>query len=74
VLERLRMQNVRHQFRLAMQPGRPTTSLPQHLAIIEAVCAGDAPAAEAAMRAHLRSVIDALPGVDKARPRWSDTV
>ncbi|NKE63432.1 GntR family transcriptional regulator [Lentzea sp. PSKA42] len=61
VLDRLRGQNVRHQFRLATQPGRPQISLPEHLAIIDAVCAGDAEAAEQAMRAHLRSVLDALP-------------
>ncbi|HEX6469408.1 MAG TPA: GntR family transcriptional regulator [Streptosporangiaceae bacterium] len=60
VLERLRGQSVRHQFRLAMQPGRPGVSLPEHLAIIEAIRAHDAPAAEEAARAHLRSVIHAL--------------
>jgi DNA-binding GntR family transcriptional regulator len=68
VLERLHGQNVRHQFRLAMHPGRPAVSLPQHLAVIDAVCSGDADAAEAAMRAHLRSVLVALPEVDKSRP------
>ncbi|MFA1544775.1 GntR family transcriptional regulator [Actinomadura chokoriensis] len=65
VLERLRAQNVRHQFRLAMHPGRPQTSLPQHLDIIDAIVAGDADAAERAARAHLRSVIDTLPEVDR---------
>jgi DNA-binding GntR family transcriptional regulator len=60
VLERLRAQNVRHQFRLAMRPGRPGVSLAEHLAIIEAICAGDPATAEHATRAHLRSVIDAL--------------
>lgn len=60
VLERLRGQNVRHQFRLAMQPGRPAVSLPQHLEIIDALCAGDADGAEAAVRRHLRSVVEAL--------------
>jgi DNA-binding GntR family transcriptional regulator len=74
LLERLRGQNVRHQFRMAMYPGRPNVSLPQHLAIIDAVCAGDADAAEAAMREHLRSVIEMLPEVEKARPRWADSV
>jgi DNA-binding GntR family transcriptional regulator len=69
ILERLRAQNIRHQFRLAMHPGRPSVSLPQHLQIIEALCAGDAEAAEAAMRRHLRSVIDTLPEVETARPR-----
>ena len=65
ILERLRGQNVRHQFRLAMQPGRPTVSLPQHLDIIEALCAGDPEAAERTMRVHLQSVIEALPHVER---------
>jgi DNA-binding GntR family transcriptional regulator len=67
VLERLRGQNVRHQFRLALHPGRAAVSLPQHLAIIEALCAGDAEAAEAAVRRHLHSVIDVLPEVGTTR-------
>ncbi|WP_233575942.1 GntR family transcriptional regulator [Saccharopolyspora rhizosphaerae] len=71
VLGRLRGQNVRHQFRLAMHPGRPTISLPQHLAIIEAICAGDADAAESATRTHLGSVIEALPEVDKTQSRFN---
>ncbi|SEG81808.1 DNA-binding transcriptional regulator, GntR family [Actinacidiphila yanglinensis] len=66
VLERLQGQNVRRQFRLAMHPGRPQVSLPQHLAVIDAVCAGRPDAAEAAMRAHLASVIEALPEVEKS--------
>ena len=60
VLGRLRARNVRHQFRLAFRSGRPQVSLPQHLAIIEAVCARDPEAAEAAVRAHLTSVLEAL--------------
>jgi DNA-binding GntR family transcriptional regulator len=63
VLERLRGQNVRHQFRLALLPGRASVSLPQHLEIIEAIRARDAARAEAAMRAHLASVIETLPQV-----------
>jgi DNA-binding GntR family transcriptional regulator len=66
VLERLRAQNVRHQFKLALQPGRPTVSLPEHLAIIEAIRAGDPVAAENATRAHLRSVIVALREADRS--------
>ena len=69
ILERLRGQNVRHQFQLAMHPGRPAVSLPQHLEIIEALCAGDSDAAEAAMRRHIRSVIDTLPEAEAGRPR-----
>lgn len=65
VLERLRAQSVRHQFKLAMHPGRPAVSLPEHLAIIEAICERDAAGAERAARAHLASVIDALHEVDK---------
>ncbi|MFK4100466.1 GntR family transcriptional regulator [Streptomyces sp. NPDC019531] len=62
VIERLRGQSVRHQFRLALQPGRPSVSLPEHLAIIDAICERDSVAAEAAARGHLASVIRALRG------------
>ena len=65
VLERLRGQNVRQRFRLALLPGRVAASLPEHLEIIEALCAGDPRAAEAAVRRHLRSVVAALPAVDR---------
>lgn len=60
VLERLRGQSVRHQFRLAMRPGRPSVSLPEHLAIIDSICAHDQEGAQNAMRGHLKSVIKAL--------------
>jgi DNA-binding GntR family transcriptional regulator len=69
ILERLRGQNVRHQFRLALHPGRAAVSLPQHLEIIEAMCAGEAEAAEAAVRRHLHSVIETLPEVSTTRSR-----
>ncbi|HET9971951.1 MAG TPA: GntR family transcriptional regulator [Streptosporangiaceae bacterium] len=60
LLERLNGQLVRHQFQLSLRPGRPQQSLPQHLAIIDAI-AGCRPAeAEEATRRHLRSVITAL--------------
>jgi DNA-binding GntR family transcriptional regulator len=60
IIEQLNGQLVRHQFRLSLVPGRPSVSLPEHLAIIEAVCARDPERAEQAMRAHLTSVLDAL--------------
>lgn len=72
ILERLRGQNVRHQFRLALHPGRAAVSLPQHLEIIEALCVGDAEAAEAAVRRHLHSVIETLPEVGGGLGRPSD--
>lgn len=63
VLRRLRAQNVRHQFRLALVPGRPNVSLAEHLAIIDAICGRAPDAAERAARAHLTSVIKALRAV-----------
>jgi DNA-binding GntR family transcriptional regulator len=67
ILERLRGQLVHHQFRLSMHPGRMAVSLPEHVAVIDAVCARDPEASEAAMRRHLSSVIDALGEVAAAR-------
>lgn len=66
MLERLRGQSVRHQFRLAMRPGRPQVSLPEHLAIIDAICAHRPEEAAEATRAHLASVIEALRATDTA--------
>ncbi len=60
VLNRLRGQSVRHQFRLAMQYGRPAVSLPEHLEIIDAVCNQDEARARKAIEVHLQSVITAL--------------
>jgi DNA-binding GntR family transcriptional regulator len=60
IIEQLNGQLVRHQFRLSLLPGRPSVSLPEHLAIIEAITARDPVRAEEAMRAHLTSVLDTL--------------
>jgi len=60
LLRQLRDQTVRHRFTLALVPGRPAVSLPQHEAIVAAVTARDPAAAERAMHDHLQSVIDAL--------------
>jgi DNA-binding FadR family transcriptional regulator len=43
-----------------MLPGRSERSFGEHTAIVEAVAAGDPDAAEAAMRAHLSHVAEAL--------------
>jgi DNA-binding GntR family transcriptional regulator len=60
ILERLRAQMVRHQFALALAPGRPAVSLAQHERIAAAIIGQDSEGAGAAMRDHITSVIDAL--------------
>jgi DNA-binding GntR family transcriptional regulator len=67
LIESLRGPLVRQQYMLSMLPGRPATSLPQHVSIIQAICARDPKAAEAAMREHIASVIDAMRAVDLTR-------
>jgi DNA-binding GntR family transcriptional regulator len=62
VLLGLQARNVRHQFRLATRPGRPQVSLPEHLALIDEICAKDPAAAERAARRHVASVIEAMRG------------
>lgn len=64
-LERLNVQMVRFQFRLALRSGRPQESLPQLLSIIDAVTAGDPDAADAATEAQLASVIEQLRMTEK---------
>jgi DNA-binding GntR family transcriptional regulator len=49
-----------HQYRLALMPGRPEQSLPEHRAIVEAVVAGDEDGAAAAMERHLAAVVEVL--------------
>ncbi len=66
LLRQLRDQTVRHQFSLALVPGRPAVSLPQHEAIVAAVTARDPAAAERAMHEHLQSVIDAFRALSAA--------
>lgn len=59
-IDRLRAQAVRFQYRLFAKPGRSQQSLPEHLAIIEAVCAREPENAARAMREHLMSVGQAI--------------
>ena len=68
ILERLRAQGVRHQFRLAFYPGRAAVSALEHAAIIDAIVDHDATRAEAVTRAHLASVVDALRGIGETQP------
>jgi len=60
LVQRLQAQLVRHQFRLSLRPGRPRVSLREFTALVDAVTARDADGAEAAARAHARSVVAAL--------------
>ena len=64
LLERLRAQSARHQFRLAFHPGRATQSAPEHIAIIDAILSKDPDAAEAATRAHLSGIVNVLRALD----------
>lgn len=60
LLDRLHGQLVRHQFQLALRPGRPEVSLAEHLAILDAVADRRPADADRAIRVHLSSVIKAL--------------
>jgi DNA-binding GntR family transcriptional regulator len=72
MIDGLRSQNVRRQFRLAMKPGRASVSLPEHLEIIDAICARDPERAERAMREHMASVITALREQEALRQQEAD--
>lgn len=69
LLRQLRDQTVRHSFSLSLVPGRALVSLPQHEAIVAAVTARDAVAAEQAMHDHLQSVINAFEALRTAATR-----
>lgn len=60
LIESLNAQTVRYQYRTILIPGRPAASVAEHAAIVEAVTAGNAHEAEAAMRSHLFSVAEAV--------------
>ena len=58
----LKSQLVRFQYRTILLPGRSEHSFGEHAAIVHAIAAGDAHAAEQAMRTHLSHVAEALRG------------
>lgn len=60
ILQTLKSHLVRLQYRVILLPGRPDTSIVEHCAIVDAICAGDADAAETAMRRHLTSFTQLL--------------
>lgn len=65
LLERLHGQLVRHQFRLALRPDRICASLPEHLAMIDAIAHRAPERARKAAHDHLNSVTQALINVDR---------
>jgi DNA-binding GntR family transcriptional regulator len=67
LLEMLKPQNVRFQYRTILVPGRPERSHQEHRAIVEAVTNHDPDRAEAAMRLHLSHVAEALRHLKAAR-------
>jgi DNA-binding GntR family transcriptional regulator len=60
LIANLNSQIVRFHYRTILVPGRPERSYQEHRAIVEAVAAHDAGAAAAAVRDHLRRVMQAL--------------
>lgn len=68
LLESLRTQMVRYQYRTVLAPGRVGRSLEEHRAIVAAVAARDPDAAQVAMRAHLEAVLEGLRQVARRVP------
>ena len=60
LIRSLNSQMVRFQFRTILIPGRPSQSLGEHSAIVDAVAGGEPEKAERAMRRHLTNVAKAL--------------
>jgi DNA-binding GntR family transcriptional regulator len=68
IIDRLRYQGVRYQFHVSLLPGRLAQGLSEHLAIIDAVIAGEAAEAEQLTRDHFGCVIEALRQLAGANP------
>jgi DNA-binding GntR family transcriptional regulator len=60
LIRALNSQTVRYQYRTILIPGRSAASVEEHATIVRAVVAGDANAAEEAMRTHLFNVAQAV--------------
>jgi len=60
LISSLHAQMVRFQYRTILSPGRSESSFGEHLAIADAIAAGDPRAAERAMRKHIANVTAAL--------------
>ncbi len=71
LIESLQAQNVRHQFRTVLLPGRAARSLEEHRRILQAVAAHDEAGAAQAMLEHLTQVAEALRQVKSGQPAFS---
>jgi DNA-binding GntR family transcriptional regulator len=60
LIRALNSQMVRYQFRTILIPGRPSQSIEEHTAIVDALTDGQPEVAERAMRRHLNQVAKAL--------------
>ncbi|HVU70743.1 MAG TPA: GntR family transcriptional regulator [Ktedonobacteraceae bacterium] len=60
VIETLKPQSVRFQYRTILVPGRPERSFQEHCAIVDAIINHDPERAEESMRRHLSQVAEAL--------------
>jgi DNA-binding GntR family transcriptional regulator len=60
LLANLKSQSIRFQYRTILRPGRTASSLREHEVIVEALASRDPDATEAAMRQHLRHVVETL--------------
>jgi DNA-binding GntR family transcriptional regulator len=69
LLNTLKSQSIRFQYRTILQPGRLQRSLAEHETIVDALAARDPDAAEAAMRVHLSHVVETLEAAIARQPR-----
>ena len=74
LLSTLQTQSVRYQFRTVLEPGRIARSLGEHGAIFAALQAHDEAAAEAAMHAHIRAVVDTVRSIGSRAPHALKTM
>lgn len=68
LLNTLKSQSIRFQYRTILQPGRLQRSLAEHEAIVEALSAREPDASEAAMRVHLSHVVETLEAAIARQP------
>jgi len=72
VVETLKTQMDRVRF-LSLSHFPVANLIAQHAAIVEGIAAGDETRAEAALRTHLREILNDLPAIAEARPGLFET-